>query len=46
MNLYGLNDLNMSLTDFIAKSGEIAQRKVHHDALKHASEVELEQLGE
>ena len=46
MHLYGLNDLNMTLEDFISKSNEIAQRKLHHEALKQASELELEQLGE
>lgn len=34
MHLYGLNDLNMTLDEFIAKSGEIAHRKVRHEALQ------------
>ena len=46
MHLYGLNDLNMTLEDFIAKSSEIAARKVRHDALRSATELELEQIGD
>ena len=46
MHLYGLNDLNMTLGDFISKSSEIAQRKIHHEALQQATDLELEQLGE
>ena len=33
MNLYGLNDLNMTMEEFVAKSSEIASRKVRHEAL-------------
>ena len=37
MNLYGLNDLNMTMEEFVAKSSEIASRKVRHEALLQAS---------
>ena len=46
MHLYGLNDLNMTLEEFVSKSSEIASRKVHHEALQQASEIELQQLGD
>jgi hypothetical protein len=46
MNLYGLNDLNMTLEEFIAKSSEIASRKLRHEAMMKATELELAQIGE
>lgn len=46
MHLYGLNDLNMNLEEFISKSSEIASRKVRHEALKQATDVEREQMGD
>ena len=42
MNLYGLNDLNMTMEEFIAKSSEIASRKLRHEAMQHASDLEKE----
>lgn len=44
MNLYGLNDLNMTMEEFISKSSEIASRKLRHEAMQLASELEKEQL--
>jgi len=41
MHLYGLNDLNMTLEEFLAKSSEIASRRLHHEALKQATDLEL-----
>ena len=45
MNLFGLNDLNMTMEEFIAKSGEIASKKVRNDALLHATQLEREKFG-
>ena len=42
MNLYGLNDLNMTMEEFIANSTEIASRKLRHEAMQQASELEKE----
>ena len=46
MHLYGLNDLNLTLEEFISKSNEIATRKVRHEAMQNASDIAREQLGE
>lgn len=40
MNLYGLNDLNMTMEEFIAKSTEIASRKLRHESMQLATELE------
>ena len=40
MNLYGLNDLNMTLSDFINKSSEIAERMVNHEAMRNSNELD------
>ncbi len=45
MHLYGLNDLNMTLEEFLAQSSEIASRKVRHEALEKANEFERDQMG-
>lgn len=44
MNLFGLNELNMTLADFIDKSSEISQRLVVHETMQKASELEHEHL--
>ena len=46
MNLYGLNDMNMTMNEFIAKSSEIASRKLRNEAMQQATDLEKEQLGE
>ena len=46
MNLFGLNDLNMTLEEFIAKSSQIASRKLRHDAMQQATQLEREQMGD
>ena len=40
MNLYGLNDLNMTMEDFISRSTEIASRKLRNEAMQLATELE------
>ena len=45
MNLFGLNDLNMTMEEFIAKSSDIAAKKVRNDALLHATQLEREKFG-
>ena len=37
MNLYGLNDLNMTMEEFISKSNEIATRKLKNESMKLAT---------
>lgn len=33
MHLYGLNDLNMTLEEFLAKSKDIASKKLKNEAM-------------
>lgn len=46
MNLYGLNDLNMTLEEFIAKSSEIASRKLKHENMQRAAELDSNHNGQ
>ena len=40
MHLFGLNDLNMTLEEFINKSSEIASRRVRLEAMQSAKDIE------
>ena len=46
MHLYGLNDLNMTLEEFISKSTEIASRKIRHEAMLSAQDLSNEQMND
>ena len=42
MNLYGLHDLNLTMEEFLAKSTEMAERKLRNENLKKAHQLDKE----
>ena len=44
MHLYGLNDLNMTLEEFLSKSQQIASRKLKNEALALGQKIDRSQM--